>query len=411
MNKCFKFLCFLAFTLATYFPLSATHLIGADISYICLGGNDYEVILNVYRDCSPNNTAGSTFDENAVIRLFNTSTGGFVDFAAEFDGVITDVELVSNDPCVFIPEELCIEQGTYSFIVTVADPTQSYLVNYQRCCFGPTVGNIDDSEDMGINISALIPSNSFNSCFTSPTFNNIPLLTLCLGSDINEDLGANSALNMPGTLEYSFFTPFTGGTSFNPVGYLGMPFTPMDWSTGYSVNYPIASNPIIDYNNQTGVLTGVVNELGYYIMGTKVEVKDNSNTVVGSIERVFKYTVADCSIGEHIVEVETILGPFVQLCEGDEFTFEAAQNGTTDSLEWTVNGVQVGEGSSLDYEFEDEGVYEVVLHGIADSTECYEDGSFTQQVTVFDLDLGFRARTLICAGRNQQICRYHIYTK
>ncbi|MFN6943563.1 MAG: hypothetical protein ACK4ND_01345, partial [Cytophagaceae bacterium] len=29
----------------------ATHVVGADISYRCLGDNEYEFTLNVYRDC------------------------------------------------------------------------------------------------------------------------------------------------------------------------------------------------------------------------------------------------------------------------------------------------------------------------------------------------------------------------
>ena len=398
MNTCFRVLCFLIFSFFSFLPAKATHLIGGDISYVCLGDGEYEVILNLYRDCSPNNTTGSTFDNSATIRVYNATTGLYTNFVAPFDGVITDVELESNDSCVFIPEELCIEKGTYHFSIDIPDSTQSYFVNYQRCCFGPTVGNIEDSEDMGINISALIPPSSFASCYSSPTFNNTPLLTLCLSNPISEDLGATSSLGMPGTLEYSFFTPYAGASSDFPLNYNEIPFTPMTWSSGYSSNYPIESNPAIDYNSSTGELTGVVTELGYYLMGTRVEIKDNFNNVVGSIERVFKYTIADCSAGEHIVEIESELGPFVQLCSGDEYTFEVAANATTDSLFWTVNGVQEAEGPTLEYTFGQDGVYDVVLHGIADSSECYTDGSFNQSVTVFNLEPAFKAKTYICAG-------------
>lgn len=30
---------------------SATHLVGSDISYTCLGGNTYRIDLTFYRDC------------------------------------------------------------------------------------------------------------------------------------------------------------------------------------------------------------------------------------------------------------------------------------------------------------------------------------------------------------------------
>ncbi|MBP7388917.1 MAG: hypothetical protein KA841_00855, partial [Chitinophagales bacterium] len=31
---------------------SASHIMGSDISFRCLGGNQYEVVVTVYRDCS-----------------------------------------------------------------------------------------------------------------------------------------------------------------------------------------------------------------------------------------------------------------------------------------------------------------------------------------------------------------------
>ncbi|MBL0310790.1 MAG: hypothetical protein IPP77_14285 [Bacteroidetes bacterium] len=33
-------------------PLMATHIMGSDISYRCLGGNQYQIVVTLYRDCS-----------------------------------------------------------------------------------------------------------------------------------------------------------------------------------------------------------------------------------------------------------------------------------------------------------------------------------------------------------------------
>ena len=402
MNTCFKFLSFLFVVIATCFQANATHLIGGDISYECLGNNQYEVTLNIYRDCGPNNTTGTGFDADATIRLYNTADQSFQWFTAVFDGVVTNVDQEITDPCIFIPDELCIEKATYIFDVTIPDSTQSYFVNYQRCCFGANVGNINNSADAGINISALIPPSSFSPCYSSPTFNDLPLLTMCLNEPLSEDFGAMSSAGMPGSLEYDFFTPFTGASSNGPLNYEDLPFQPMVWAFGYSETAPINANPPLDYDENTGLLTGTVNELGYFIMGTRVEVNDNSNNVVASVERVFKYTVTDCSVGEHIVEIESDLGNNIQICPGDLYTFDVAPNSTTDSLVWTVDGDTVGAGGTLQYAFNQDGLYNVTLHGIADTSECYEDGSFSQFVTVFSVDPGFEARTLICVGEGNQ---------
>ena len=402
MNVYLRYLFFLFIATILYLPSKATHLIGADMTYECLGGNVYEVTLNIYRDCGPNNTNGSGFDDDIFVKLYDIQLDTFSYFSASLDGNITDVNYVTTDPCLVIPDEMCIEKGSYYFEITVPDSTKSYMLNYQRCCFGANVNNIEVPEDMGINVSALIPASSFQGCYSSPTFNNDPLLAVCLANDLSEDLGASSYAGMPGNLEFSFFTPFAGSFDFSPTQYQELPFTEMVWSTGYSENYPIESNPAIALDSLTGQLSGTAIELGNFIMGTKVEVKDNANNVVAFVERVFKYTVADCSAGEHQVEIESDLGNNVQLCSGDQYTFEAAQGGTTDSLVWTINGDSITDGSTLTHAFSQDGTYNVVLHGLADSAECYIDGSYTQFVTVFTLDPKFTARTYICAGEENK---------
>ena len=40
----------------------ATHLVGGEMTYTCLGNNTYEIQLVIYRDCGPTNTNGTGFD-------------------------------------------------------------------------------------------------------------------------------------------------------------------------------------------------------------------------------------------------------------------------------------------------------------------------------------------------------------
>lgn len=398
MKGHFKYFLFIFISIVTYFPTLATHLVGADMTYECVGGGEYNVILNVYRDCGPNNTSGTGFDPSNSIRIYDDITGSFFLATSIFDGVVSDVESSNLDPCLIIPEELCIEKGSYYFNVIVPDTNRSYTLNYQRCCFGSNVNNISSSELTGINISAQIPKYNFSNCFSSPLFNEDPLLAMCVLNPLVEDLGATSSPGMPGVLEHSFFTPYTGASALQPVSYVDLPFVNMMWASGYSATYPIESNPALALGVLTGELTGYVNELGYYIMGTKIDIKNTSNVSVGFIERVFKYTVADCSVGEHVVEIESTLGANIQICNGDLYTFEVGTNATTDSVLWTINGVPASTNHTFEHSFGQDGDYDVVLHGLADSVECYDHGSFSQTVTVFSLEPGFKGRTLVCAG-------------
>ena len=52
MIKIYKFLLvFLAALVGTILPSKATHMMGADVSYQCLGNGKYKIIAKVYRDC------------------------------------------------------------------------------------------------------------------------------------------------------------------------------------------------------------------------------------------------------------------------------------------------------------------------------------------------------------------------
>ena len=53
--------------------LSATHLIGGEITYTCLGGNQYEIKVVIYRDCGPTNSNNTGFDNGGVITIYDLS--------------------------------------------------------------------------------------------------------------------------------------------------------------------------------------------------------------------------------------------------------------------------------------------------------------------------------------------------
>lgn len=61
---------FLVLFFSCLFQLNATHIVGGEIFYNCLGGDNYQITLKVYRDCSPNNTNGTQFDTPAPIGIY-----------------------------------------------------------------------------------------------------------------------------------------------------------------------------------------------------------------------------------------------------------------------------------------------------------------------------------------------------
>ncbi|MDW8346583.1 MAG: hypothetical protein RML94_06475, partial [Bacteroidia bacterium] len=65
----YRCLCYL-FLIVHFFLLSsalATHIVGGDLTYVCLGDNRYRFRLEVFRDCS-NSTV--PFDNNITIAIY-----------------------------------------------------------------------------------------------------------------------------------------------------------------------------------------------------------------------------------------------------------------------------------------------------------------------------------------------------
>jgi len=273
---------------------SATHLVGGEMTYTCLGGNQYEIRLVIYRDCGPTNVNGTGFDLSGIISIYNNDNIEVQSIViSDPVSTILSNETVGND-CLELPTDLCIEQGVYIVIVNLPPIVGGYQIAYQRCCRNPSIINIPTPGDFGSTFTAHIPgSDETTECNSSPTFNNYPPLALCLGDDINVDL---SAIDIDGdSLVYELTTPFHGSNDVNPTQISPPPFTPIPWLAGYSETYPLDSSPAIAMDYSTGFITGTPTSMGMFIVGIKVsEYRDG--ILINEIIRDFRFMVVDCNV-------------------------------------------------------------------------------------------------------------------
>jgi len=127
--------------------LSATHIIGGEITYTCLGNEEYEFTMKIYRDCqngipcfdsSTDCSSGITLD--ATITVFD----GDRVFSALLlqEPEITTIEPNISNPCLDPPPGVCVEEGKYVFKMTLPSGNNSYTIAYQRCCRNGTIKNI-----------------------------------------------------------------------------------------------------------------------------------------------------------------------------------------------------------------------------------------------------------------------------
>ncbi|MDA7787347.1 PKD domain-containing protein [bacterium] len=272
----------------------ASHLIGGEMTYNCLGDNLYEITLIMYVDCSPSNEQQITFDVSGLLTIYDSSNNFIETIEITNPEVIGLSDETVGNECLTLPTDLCVLRGIYTVIVELPPIVGGYQLAYQRCCRNPSIINVVTPGDYGNTYTTNIPgSELISDCNSSPSFNEYPPLALCLGDDIIVDL---SATDPDGDeLVYSLTTPFHGADITNPLLITPPPFTAVPWTAGYSENYPLDANPAISIDANTGIITGTPNQMGMYIIGIKVE-EYRDGVLINSVVRDFRFLIVDCDV-------------------------------------------------------------------------------------------------------------------
>jgi gliding motility-associated-like protein len=311
----------------------ATHISGGEMTYTYLGNNQYRVDLTIFRDCSPNNTLGTGFDDIAYVGAFRPN-GLFV-FSFEMDliGATTDFIPVNlENPCFVLPPDVCIQRAVYSEVVTFDPSADGYILAYQRCCSNASVANLDFPNGTGMTLTSTIPGTATATWGnSSPVFNNLPSVAMCLNAEYFFDQGA---VDPDGDdLEYFFCDPLQGADQANPAPAIpsNPPFLPVVFSNGFSSSYPIPSAPAFSINPETGYITGTPNQLGMYVVCLCVQ-ESRNGVVLNTTRRNFQFRVTACD-----PNIVAGIIPQSTFCFGTEFQFtNNSINATTFSWDFGV---------------------------------------------------------------------------
>lgn len=338
----------------------ASHIIGGEMYYDCLGGNQYRITLKLYRDCLSD---GAQFDNPLPLTIFDGNNVNIGDVEIPFPGSINLDVNFNNNTCVTVPSDICVEEAIYTQIVTLPPSSTGYTLAYQRCCRGPDVTNLATPEDQGLTLTINIPANSSAICNSSPRFSNYPPLLLCANEELIFD---HSATEPDGdVIVYEICAPFEGGTSFNPAPN-PVPSPPYDfvvWAGGTSAINPFGLGTIT-IDPVTGLLSATPQVAGLYAVG--ICAKEYRNGVlISTTTRDFLFRVLNCEIelGAEITP-QTGLSTFVSYCQGLTIDFENESFGGT-SWKWDfgVDGINSDVSTEFEpsYTFPSPGLYTVQL--------------------------------------------------
>ncbi len=264
------------------------HLVGGELSYSCLGNNQYLLKLKIYRDCF---SGGAAFDFAPHMSIYQ---GNFLYMSTSWSGyAVSSIPVIASGPCYVNPPSLCLEMGVYETVITLPPSSLGYTIVHQRCCRGPSIMNLNNPETQGNTYFITIPPNDVP-CNNSPEFADLPPATICLDEELIFDHSANEIDG--DELVYELCTPYHGGTMLNPMPIPATPppYTPISWAPGFSADNPIIADNPFTIDPVTGILQGTPTQMGQYVMGVCVsEYRDG--VLLSTTRRDFQINVILCN--------------------------------------------------------------------------------------------------------------------
>ncbi len=366
---------FLSLFLLTGLAGFSTHIVGGEIYYDCLGGNNYKITLKSYRDCY---NGQAPYDNPASIAVYDVNGVLIANLLIPYTGSDTMPIFLAN-PCFIPPTNVCVEEAIYIDTVNLPPVTGGYTLVYQRCCRNSTILNIVNPLTVGSTISIQIPDPSLATCNSSPRYDSLPPLFMCTSTPF---YFLHSATDPDGdSLAYKFCDPWDGASQTNPMPQppAPPPYLFVPWQTPYTATYPIASSPAFTVNVNTGVLQGTPNLIGNWVAAVCVEEWRNGQ-LLSVNKRDYQFNVVNCP-----GLVVSSVPPQVSSCSSMTINFSNNSTGATTYF-WNFGDPNsTSDTSSLftpTWTYSDTGTYTVMLIGNPGST-CADTGYGT--VTIYPI--------------------------
>ena len=256
---------------------NATHAQSADITYQCLGANQYEISVSFYRDCAgvnaPNtitiNSASATCAQN-----FNTTL-------SQIPGTGIDVTPICNTLATECNggNTPGVEEYIYQGIINLPNQCNDWTFSFTLCCRNNAINTINNPGGENIYVEAVL-NNLDVACNNSPSFSNPPVSFPCVGQTSCLNHGA---IEPDGdSLYYSLIAPGTG------------PVTTVTYLAGYSAQQPLTATLPTTFNSATGDICMTPSLQEVTVLAVKVEEWRNG-IFIGSVMRDIQLRTVNCN--------------------------------------------------------------------------------------------------------------------
>lgn len=305
----------------------ASHVSGGDLTYVCIGPNQYEITFKMYRDCS-----GITVPTTIPVTFTNTcALTNPASINLTLRNPVTNAICTTPDPCAVEVSQLCPSQMMNSTCHAggTLPGMQEYIyrgvVTFPGQCNSWTVAHVGSARNVSDNVTGSTGQNYYFEavlktltapCNNSPVFTAQPIPYTCVSTPVSYNLAT---------------TEIDGDSlNFTLIDAKNGPGSSCPYNPGYSGTAPI---PGITINPSTGQLNFTPTALGNYIVVVQVEEFNAAGQSLGTVYRDFQFVVQSCTNTPPDPTSGTIsnltgsavqTGPYtLQMCVGDDFTFDA----------------------------------------------------------------------------------------
>ena len=350
MLRCFRFLLSLFLIISFAEEIKASHVPGGNITYKCIGGNNYIITLTVFEDCS-----GNIVVPNAPQTLIVSNSCNFTSLNAIVLPVLSYGVEISQVCYPQIPNTVCnggtlpgIKKHVFSDTInpiSLPGNCNDWTLYWEGCCRNTAV-NLANQD--GYYFEAVINNSNFQ-CNSSPIISANPVPYNC----INIPVTYNFQVSEPDgdSLHYSFIPASEipiGAIVSNPVAYAG----------GYSPANPING---ISLDPSTGEITFIPTIQGAFVVVVKIEEFDSLGISLGYIMQDFQFQIItqNCNNSPPSTPSTPLMnfsgsasylgGNSIQACEGDSVCFdvEFLDVNLLDSIYINSNITQIFPGASF----------------------------------------------------------------
>lgn len=223
------FVLFAALSLLGSFNASATHVMGSDIQWKCIGEDTFTIQITVYRDCNGIQLSNGPFRLSSncgTMSVNGTMSGG------------EDITPVCDEQCTRCDSRGCtFKYGIQKWVITATVVLTQWrkngccevTISWGQCCRNNAITTGAASNNFYVEAKMNLCQDP---CDNSPQFTGDPLAIICLGRDFIYNQGAtdpdvDSLGGLVDSLVYKFAEPLQSATQKTT------------WSSPYSYDKPI----------------------------------------------------------------------------------------------------------------------------------------------------------------------------